>query len=303
MFRPVQRRQLLSALGASALPFAGCVGTNGTGTTERPVTTRTTDEVTTTGDDTATEDGTTTTAELPRPTTCEAGESFQTADDRTVTVRSIRVQKTALVQGTHLDPVTERRRQFVVADVSVSDAENLRDLAVGTVFGVVADGERLDAEVRYPVVPASGDLDVHGTLVGFLVPAPLDADTAAIAWYGYSDDPQMQWSLGDRCLDALARPPEFEVRGFETPDKVHRHSEFETTLTVANVGSGDGTFVAELGATTISDTPEVFVEVPKGETVTAKRTVDPYYLEDADELTVVLNWGEDRLKRTVKIAD
>lgn len=297
----MQRRRLLSALGATVLPSAGCVGTNRTGTTERPVTARTTDETTTTEDGTGIEDGTTTTGELPRPTTCEAGESFETADGRTVTVRSIRVQKIALVQTTHLDPAVEPGRQFVVADVTVSDAPHLRDLEVETLFGVVADGERLDAEVRYPVVPPSGDLDRPGALVGFTVPAPLDADTAAVAWYGYRGEPQMQWSVGDRCLDALAHPPEFEVRGFETPDEVHRHSEFDATLTVANVGSGDGIFVAELGATTISDTPEVFVEVPAGETVTAKRTVDPHYPEDADELTVVLEWDTDQLKRTIRI--
>ena len=305
----MQRRRLLAGL-AAGVPLAGCLGASSPGTPSTETATTETATTTTADETTAATTSTAGTTSAGDAETLDLGESFDTSDGRTVTVRAVRVRRFVLTWGVHVDPVALAGRQFVVADVSVESGnagttatpaypggDNLRQQ-----FRVGLDGERYPETDRvFRVLPRSDDPD--RVRLGFPVPAPATADRGAVVWTGGSDVPAARWTLTDDHRRALANPPAFEVRAFEIPDEVERGTEFEATVTVANTGSSNGTFLAELGATTISDTPEIRVDVPAGQTVTARRTVDPYYPEDAAELTVVLNWGVDRLRRTASVVD
>ncbi|MFC4551684.1 MULTISPECIES: hypothetical protein [Halorussus] len=279
----MRRRRLLAALGMTALPatLAGCVGSDALETTTDPPATR-----------------------AERRTRTASRDDRTGTDDRTptagdVTVHSLAVRPSVVVRGVHFDPHYRPGSQFVVADVSVGGRADLSGIAVGKAFAVTADGRRVDREVYYPVELQSGD--PQGVRLGFAVPAPLDADGASVVWRGDGNPSETEWPLGDELLDALANPPAFEVRRFEVPAEANRGATFEATLTIENVGRSDGTFLAELGATTVSDTPEIAVDVPSGETVTATRTVEPHYPEGVSELEIRLNWGASALTRTVSV--
>lgn len=307
----MQRRRLLTAL-AAGVPLAGCLGSGSeSASTATAETTSTVDAGTTstvdTGTTATTDAGTITTASVE---SLAVGESFEAADGRTVTVRTVTVRPSVLSWGTHVDPVALPDRQFVVADVAASSEDTATTSTPGysesddprEQFRVTLDGERYPKTDRiFHVVPRPEDAD--RVRIGFPVPAPAAVDRGAVVWMPTGDAPAARWELTADHRRALANPPAFEVRAFEIPGEVERGSSFEATLTVANTGASDGTFLAELGATTISDTPEIRIDVSAGETVTARQTVDPYYHEDADELTVVLNWGADRRQRTASVVD
>jgi hypothetical protein len=262
----MQRRHLLAVLGASAL--SGCVGSDVFGTaaeerrTSRP-TTKTTPRRTTEPGTRTTNSGTSTSGE---PATLAVGESFETASGETVTVHAIRIRKSIVSGGVHYDPVTLSGRQFVVPEVSVatadgrttSESEHLRGRELSSRFRVGLDGKRYPKTDRvFHVVPRSEESE--GVRLGFPAPAPANVERGAIVWI---QRPVVRWELTDDHRHALAHPPSFEVRAFRIPETVERESAFDATLTVGNVGPGDGVFLAELGATTISDTPEIRVEVP-----------------------------------------
>lgn len=277
----MRRRRLLAVFGSS-LSIAGCVGFESPGTP-------TADETTTTGSEDAT---TVTFGRTTDPELLALGESFETADGQSVAVHDVQVQRIVFTQGVHTDPRTRPDEQFVVADVAVSDRDIHRDLSV------VADGRTVAIGANDALVSPFDD--PVGELLGFRVPAPLDAERGAVVWSG-DDGATARWSLDADLLDALANPPEFAVEAFEVPEEVERGSSFTATLTVSNSGSGGGAFRAELGATTISDTPEIRVAVPASETVTAEQVVEPYYPDDADEATIRLNWDAEFVERTVSI--
>lgn len=281
----MHRRHFLASLGGG-LPLAGCVGS------ESPATP--TAGETTTADATVTEAAST---DRPAETTAGSeplalGETAETADGRTVTVHAIRVQTIVFTRTVHTDPHVRPGKQFVVADVATSDRGLLGGLSLP------ADGQSVVTGPNDALVAPFGD--PAGELLGFPVPAPLDVDRAAVVWNG-EDGATARWPLGASHLDALGHPATFEVRAFDVPETVEDESTFAVTLSVENTGTGDGTFRAELGVTTLSDAPEIRVEVPVGETVTAERTVDPYYPEETEELTVRLNWDAGDLTRTTAI--
>lgn len=280
----MQRRRLLAALGAG-VSLPGCLGSESPGTP-------TSDETTTAPSEDAT---TVTSGPTADPELLALGDSFETSNGRSLTVHDVRVRRIVFTRGVHVDPFTRPGEQFVVADMEVSD----RDLHEG--FSVAADGRTVDTGPNDALVSRFDD--PTGELLGFRVPAPFDAERGAVVWSGDSGGTSetARWSLVADHFDALANPPEFAVEAFDVPEEVERGSSFTATLTVANSGSGDGTFRAELGATTISDTPEIQVEVPTGETVSAERTVEPHYPEEAEELTVRLNWGMGTVERAVSV--
>jgi len=286
----MRRRHLLASLGAG-VSLAGCLGSKSPGT-------RATDGTTaeSTSETPPPTEKTTDPRETPPPTadpeTLALGESFETPDGETVTVRDVRVQRAIFTVGVHVDPYAVAGEQFVLADATASD-DDFRYLSV------VADGRVVDTERQVALAPPPSD--GTDTLRAVAVPAPLDVDRAAVVWDGPSGA-RGRWPLDDDHLHALANPPEFSVESFEISESVECGSSFTASLTVANSGSGDGIFRAELGATTISDTPELSVEVPAGESVTVERALEPYFPENADEITVRLNWSADAIERTVGVA-
>lgn len=285
----MQRRRLLAVLG-TGVSLSGCLGS------ESPGTPTASDE--TTRGPTTTDDVTDPTDQPPETTTDlqtrSVGQVYDSPSGATVTVHDVNVRRTVFTRAVHVDPHRRSGEQFLVVDASVSDRDLLR------AFELVVDGEQIDTRRNGRLVEPFGN--PTDELLGLSVPAPLTADRGAVTWSG-PEGGIARWPLGDGHLHALANPPEFEVRGFEIPETVERGTSFAAKLTIANVGAGDGSFFAELGATTISDVPEIRVEVPAGETVSVERTVDPHYRERDEELTVVLNWGADRLKRSANVTD
>lgn len=291
------RRTLLAAFGAAlSASVAGCPGTESDADTAEPTaepTTETSTPQTTARPNTATQPKTT------GPVTLEPGESYTTESGWELVVENVVVQAAVVEHGpTHWDPRWLDDGQFVVADVAVTgeDAPDPADLHVTC---------RTDtADESGPIfVAADSNYDDVRQRVGFAVPAsPAPAD-GAIVWTP-DDGPQVRWVLSDDRLAAIARPPEFDLREFAVEDAPG--DEVAVTLTVANTGTGDGTFLAEVGNAAMSDQPELAVEVSAGETRTVTRRIrfqNVWNDGDDEPATVVLRYRETRLERTLEPAD
>lgn len=292
----MQRRTFLAIVGGGLAGLTGCLGAVPTGTPES--TPSPSPEPTATVEPWPTPTAT----PRPNPTTLELGEPYEPSASWSVTLSNARVQPIALRGGTHLDPVGVPGGQYVVADVAVEGDPNGTgsEGALPDPAGLVAtlDGAFTTLEHRgfwadqagYPI----GD---EGTVA---IPVrTTDADRAAIRWRD-ADEP-VEWLLEAAHQAAIANAPAFRVREFVVPDAVEPGASFDASLTVANTGSRDGQFLAELGATTISDTPELSFDVPAGQTVDHVETVDPHVPEGAEDLRIVLDWGLGRLERTVAV--
>lgn len=140
------------------------------------------------------------------------------------------------------------------------------------------------------VVPAS-----DGTVaVAFEFPKEGSAATDGTLEWGTGS-----WSLSDGTLKRLSSPPQFTVREFSIPDEAPGDSEITATIGVENTGESDGRFLAEFGSMRLSDQSEITIQVPAGERVSASRSINLHQQEG--EETLVLDWGNDRLKRTVSL--
>ncbi|WP_415379333.1 hypothetical protein [Halosimplex sp. TS25] len=297
------RRALLAALGtALSASIAGCSGPESDADTagrtpdrSQPSETPATRTETATRTNAATQTETT----APGPVTLEPGESYATDTGWELTVERVAVQIAVVEYGpTHWDPNWAEEGQFVVADVAVSgeDAPDPADLHV-TCRTDAADGSG-------PVFVAadSNDDDVRQR-IGFEVPASPAPAAGAIVWTP-DDGPEVRWVLSDDRLATIARPPEFDLREFGVENAPG--DEVAVTLTVANTGAGDGTFLAEVGDAAMSDQPELAVEVPAGETRTVTRRVrfqNVWNDGDDEPATVVLRYRETRMERTLEAAD
>lgn len=285
------RRNALQALAAGALPLAGCLDR-----LRPPATDATSPSA-------ADRPGSPTAASSPTPpgtVALDVGETHEAPDGTTVTVRDVRVRKllrsTSVGSPTHVDVACLPDHQFAVVDAEATDAAGdpiLPDVR----FALVADGVRYprpDRHWYWAVPPGSHD---RPGFPAFPVPVA-DAAGAAVVW---RRDPPVRWTLPADTVEQFGRAPAFAVRSFETPDAVARGGVFEVAFAVANAGGRDGRFVAELGAGVISDHDEVVVDVPHGTERTFAETVDPVYVEEADEVGVTFDWGCGRLRRTVRV--
>ncbi|WP_458206918.1 hypothetical protein [Haladaptatus sp. NG-SE-30] len=280
----MKRRRLLSTLAVGSVSLAGCLSTSRPGSTG-----------TTTTDRTTTNTNTNTDTDPAQRVQRHLGESYTTDDGRVVTVHDARVQKSVVEFEIHTDIVSLPDRQFVVADVSVTENEGDERTEFTNVFSVKLDGTEFpqDEHVRW-LEPPSED----GHSLGFPVPVT-DADEAAVVWHT-GDDPLVHWFLGDDERQKLLNAPAFEIREFSVPDSSEAGGTLEATLTVANVGDRDGIFRTELGTNLISDTPELMLDIPAGESATRTETIDvPDFA--SDDVKIVLDWGADVLTRTVSV--
>lgn len=128
----------------------------------------------------------------------------------------------------------------------------------------------------------------------FEVPKPLDADRATLRW------PNGEHRLGDDHVRRLARrPTSFEVREFSAPDSVTTYTEATLTLTVENVDSADGTFVAGLNRVgpeiAYAPVESVSFDVAAGESETWTHAYTPTVPAPDEDLSFefVMNWRGD----------
>lgn len=185
----------------------------------------------------------------------------------------------------HLDVAAFAGDQFLLADVTGVDAD-----ALGA-FDVALDGELLGA---------------HTYRVGGFEPTPMafrvptrDVETAAVV----RTDEDVRWRVPDEVTAALGKRPSFRVREFETPDSVEAGEAIDVELAVENDGDRGGRFLAELGATVLSDVGEVSFDVPVGETVRKTFAVSPALATPPgdDSFRVVLDWGTGEMDATVTV--
>lgn len=237
----------------------------------------------------------------PDPTTLALGDPYESPDGWSVTLSNARVRKIALRVGAHIDPVAVPGGQYVLVDVVIEGNPN----GTGTEgvlpdpgwFVVTLDGAFTVDRGGFWAGRAGRPAGSEGTLA---IPVrTATAERAAIRWRAAAEP--VEWRLADAHRSAIARAPAFEVRTFSVPDAVEHGAEFDASLTVANTGERDGEFLAELGATTISDTPELRFDVSAGAVVDHVEPVTPHYPADAQKLQIVLHWGVDRLDRTVAV--
>lgn len=183
----------------------------------------------------------------------------------------------------------ERDRQYVVVELEVS-GENPMDAARAACELRVGD------DAVYEPVSEVVQPFTEPTHLAFSLPLDVDAGTVAVAWVG--DESTVTWTLPEAVGASLEAPPAFEVRSFDVPASADGDA-VEVSFAVANVGEGDGEFLAELGSTAISDQGEIRVPVEAGETRTVTETVG--LVPSAGDQPIVLDWGSDSLERTVSV--
>lgn len=274
--QPLSRRALLRAI--ATLPLTGCLGNSspGTATSLTPTDSSTTDRTTTTSPATQSE-----------PIIRHPGEAYET-NGIAVTIETLAVRQGMVKFGSvHPDPIWKEGSQFVVANVAVEGNVDPATLDV-TVTADTLD-ERPDRYYGFaPDTPESVQP------LGFTVPTAPAPSTAAIVWHGPRE---VHWPLPDGLVTKLGRAPDFSLEAFRVPESASSGTSLDVTLEIANRGTRDGRFLAELGDAALSDQPEIGIPVPAGETVTDTQSVDGHFTEG--EMTVLLRWAGGVQRRTV----
>lgn len=274
----MNRRQFLGATGGLLTALSGCSGNSAAPATSTPTRTTSTD------------------------TTLDVGETYEFPDGRMVTVRAVQVERlirsTSVGSPTHIDVAWLENHQFAVVEAEPTGATGDSVLA-DVQFALEIDDVQYPREGQhwYWAFPP-GSTERPGQPA---FPAPIsDATSGAIVWLRDADL-KVRWNLPPETLDLLGRAPAFAVRSFDTPDSVSRGDAFEASFTVSNTGDRAGRFITEFGAGPISDHDEVTIVVPAGTERTHTGLLEPYYSDDTAEIRVTLNWGRERLDRTVTV--
>lgn len=226
------------------------------------------------------------------------GEAYETADGWTVTVRDITVQRYISQDIPHFCQRWYQDAQFATAWVELSDDADLEpaDLTIRTVTDV-SDGptERYDL---------SGGLAAPRRKYGFVVPLTPRPSSGGIAWVR-DDKPDVHWRFSEVHIEQLRNPPEFELRKVEIDDRVDPGEPIEVTLTVANVGERDGTFLSALGLEMMSGLGSARIEVPAGETVESSHTIGTF--EGEASYTIIVSWQDcdlgPKIRHNVNLQD
>ncbi|WP_458189292.1 hypothetical protein [Haladaptatus sp. NG-WS-4] len=296
----MKRRRLLSL---SALALSGCASTAIDGDEAGPTSPT---QTTTSTTETATPTGTPTKTLADESVERLGVESITTRDGLTLTVSDCWVQHSIIYANVPdaLTVASHEGTQFVFALVSAdNDLPPPRsEFAVslgGTDYWAKSEfeGELLES------VDSDRDVDYyqtrdedwesygHGWLLFEIPDDPRGEMT--IRWHGHDAD--ASWSLTDERVAALTAPrPQFEVVEFDAPERVVS-TPFELSLTVRNVGEGDGVFRGVLNQRGVAVLAWFTLPVPAGET----RTWRYDYRHDAERLA--LHWDGGVVERNVEI--
>lgn len=233
----------------------------------------------------------------------DVGQTYETPDGRTVTVRDVRVERLirslSVGHGTHITVGWLENHQFAVSEAEAT-GPNGDSILTDVRLALEVDGvqyPRDDQKLYWALPPGSTERPGQPA---FPVPTT-HAATGAIVWHTNGDSP-VRWKLPPATIAKFGRAPSFSVSSFDTPDTVSRGSTFDASVTVGNSGDRAGRFIAEFGAGGV-DYGEVVIDVPAGAERTHTGMLDPYYSENASEIRVVLDWGRERLARTLRVTD
>lgn len=279
------RRRALSLLGSGLVSLSGCLAANGSESSSTPIrkTTKAADESPTR----ATSRGP---ARLPMGSTYEVG-------DRSVTVENARVQKSVEeFMDAWVQLASFPDSQFVIVDVQIENRAGGEELPRANEFAVEVDGEPNTAD-RTHVVYDSRSSEPSET---FAFPVDIDPspESVGIVW----KPERVRWEVGPGVVAEVPNAPRFEIRSFSAPAETERGTDVTLSVTVANVGEADGTFRAEFGPTSYSHVGVISVDVPQGGTTTYEDSFRGY-LEGEDDVSYLLDWGENALVRTVDVAE
>ncbi|MFC6951728.1 hypothetical protein [Halorubellus litoreus] len=273
----VSRRAVVAAVLPALAATAGCLdATDGGGGTTEPTGTRSTTTNATTQDGTDEGDA--------------APARRADVDGRSVRLASARTSRAivTLLAGTHPSVSAEADRQYVVVELEVSGDDPQQ--AARDACELRVDDAAIEP-VSETVQPFT-----DGVHLAFSLPLDVDPEAVALAWVGAVETPV--FPLTNSLVPSLRNPPAFEVRPFQVPARADG-DEVAVSFTVANVGEGDGEFLAELGSRAVSDQGELRVEVAAGETRTVTRSVG--LVPSVNEQVVVLDWGSGTMERTVAV--
>ncbi|WP_135826235.1 hypothetical protein [Halorussus ruber] len=240
MTRPRGRRALLQSGALALCGLAGCLdGLGGTTTqtaSERPTATET-ESPSATPPSSGTED--------PSETE-QTSETESTAEPHVVEFVPVGVQSSFfyLTSPDSMAVTAAEETQFVFVEVRPrTDSPPPSDFSLAAddrrFWGTLAPGDVAGPHLVYELGSSYRSGEVEPGWVAFEVPNPLDADEIALAYQSRRE------SLDEEFLAELRTPPaDFEVVSFDAPEEVAHDEPFEVSLTVENVGEGEGTFRA-----------------------------------------------------------
>ncbi len=233
-------------------------------------------------------------------TALELGETFESSDGTSLTVNSVSIHRlvrsTSVGSSSHIDVAWLDGHQFAVTDLDVSGPAD--DLGSEVPLALDVDGTQYPRPDQhwYRTYPPGTSLGGDSERPAY--PAPItDAQSASIVWL--RENP-VRWQLPADTVAQLGRAPSFEVTSMTVPSSVTSGSSFEASITVRNSGA-EGRFLTEFGAGPISDHGEVSFTVPADGKRTYTATMHPYYTEGVSSVDVEVDWGKERLTRTVTV--
>ncbi|WP_276259173.1 hypothetical protein [Haloglomus litoreum] len=252
----MDRRALLSLLGAGGAALAGCTDRLPTGDgdgqpNESPD---------------ASPGGSPTDSPASDDRRVAMGESA-VVDKQSLTVANPRVRPTVMHDAGAWQSLRVRDGQFLVVDVTARGPvpEHARDLHLG---GAV-DGEPVDGD---PILVVEGD-DPGGPRAPpeweqrrLAIPFPAVSHERASVWWRVGDT-TVRWPLGESLLSTLAAEPAFRVEELST--RRTAEDDVALDLTVANEGARDARFQMWVSFEAIHDASSaVALDVPAGGTAT-----------------------------------
>lgn len=277
---PSRRAYLARLVGGTAIGFAGC--TTSSESASEMTTTQTTTE---------------TTAAPEEDVIKTVGTAVPVGDSETVTLHDVSIQRQfTFVDDSHFKVGGEADRVYLLARGTSNLADYALQLKLGdqrfTTTDEIGEIPVPDVRVDREQVPDPG-------LYAFDLPTDLGEGDATILLA--DRDTTVGWSLSKDTVARLLDPPIFENVDLMTPDSASKGDSVDVTVSVKNAGGSDGTFLAELGPTTYSDLPEIYVDVPAQSTSEATETFSTASAT-GDKFTLRLKWGYGSAERTIELS-
>lgn len=284
----MNRRRYLALLGASV---AGCADRQTEGTPVGATSPNSSEEA-----PTKTPPGTQTPVD-PEQRVLESNEPYQTADGDVVRVSIYRARRGIIEAGmVHDRPLLPDDKQFLQVGVATDGDDPLDPEQLCLTATVDGDRPYEGCTSRIEGV----DNDRRGKLQAIPVSLSFDGDAAAIVWER-DDAGNVRWTVPERTVAALRKPPEFVVEGLTVPETATDGEAFDVEITVRNDGGRKDWFVAEIGPADLSDGHDMEVPYSPGERRTVTRELRASF-EDENEMIVRLDWDRDSIEKPVRRA-